>query len=284
MAGEKHFSAAEIANEKKRRRRRRKIILAVVFLLMAAAAVAEIAVLKSMTSVDRRFLRGVERGVAGGWESSIADLQLREQGCITDTTFIDTELEAVGEFNSKVYQDKALKKLAKRYISDLKKCRSAVAAHNTETDSDAFWNEFAEPYTDRLIVLRKLYVGDYKIGDGWEAYPEMLDELMSRAWAAEKMLQLEFTRTGTKNGMGEFKATLQNDSGYDIEFLNIDIEIYDSNDALAGTAEVYMEDIADGSSTELVFYYSDNKVSSYRITAIDLEAAPRPEITEEEQE
>ena len=83
--------------------------------------------------------------------------------------------------------------------------------------------------------------------------------------------------------MGEFKAVLQNDSGYDIEFINIDIEIYDSNDALAGTAEVYKEDIADGSSAELVFYFSDQKVSSYRITGVDLEAVQIPEIEENEQ-
>ncbi len=279
----KHFSASEIANEKKRRRRRRKIIFAVVFLLMAAAAVAEITVLKSMTSVDRRFLRGVERGVATGWESGISDLQLREQGCITDTTFIDTELEAVSEFTNKSYQDKELKKLAKRYISDLKKCRSAASSHNPETDSEAFWREFAGPYTDRLIVLRKLYLGDFKMGSGWEAYPEMLDELLSRAWAAETIPQLKFERTGSKNLMGEFKATLQNDSGYDIEFINIDIEIYDSSDALVGTAEVYKEDIADGSSAELVFYFSDQKVSSYRITGVDFEAVQMPENEENEQ-
>lgn len=265
----KHLSAADKEIEKKQRRKKRIIIFSVVFFVMAAAAVAELTILKSMTSVDRRFMREAERGVASGWESSLSDLQLKEQGRITNVSFIDTEYEAVKIFANKSFQDKQLKKLAKRYINDLKKCRNAALAHGPETDSDAFWDGFAEPYTDRLIVLSKLYLGDYKIGSSWDEYPEVLDEVLSKAWAAEIIPQIKFTRAGSKNGIGEFNAELRNDSGFDIEYLNINLEIYDSKDALVGTAEVIKENIADGSSAELVFYFSDQKVSFYRIAGID---------------
>jgi len=274
MAGEKHISASELASERAKKRRRRRIVLTIVFIAMAAAAAAEVIVLRTMTSVDRRFIRGVERGVASGWESGRADLQLKDKGAITDTAFIDAELEAAAEFANKGYKDKELKKLARQYISDLKKCRAAASAHDPAADSEAFWDEFAEPYTDRLIILRELYLGDYNLGGSWDEYPEMLDEVLSRAWAAEAVTQLEFSRADSKNGIGEFRAVLQNDSGFDIEFINIDIEIYDSDDTLVGTAEVYKEDIAEGGSEELVFYYTDKKVASYRIAGVDIEMLP----------
>ena len=272
MAHEKHLSAAESAAEQKMRRKRRRIILSVIIFLMAAAVTAEVVVLKTMTSVDRRFIRGVERGVSDGWSSGDSDLQLKDRGKITDTSFIDTEYEAVSEFRNKAYQDKALKKLAKKYIDDLKKCRAAAAAFDPSSDSEKFWREFAEPYTDRLTILRKLYLGEYSMGDSWAGYPEALDEVLFRGWTAETAAVLKFEREPKDNVIDRFKATFTNDSGFDIEHISLEVELFDSKDNPAGTAEVYAEDIKNGSSIELSFYFNSKKVKSYSITGVDCKA------------
>ena len=275
MAREKHLSAEIAAVEKKERQKRNRIIMAVLIFVMIAAVTGEVIVLKTMTSVDRRFIRGVERGVAEGWAANNSDLQLKDQGKITDASFIETEYAAVKEFRNKAYKDKELKKLVKRYIGDLRKCREAVSARDPSADSEAFWAGFAEPYTDRLIVLRKLFLGDFNMGSSWDEYPDYRDEVLFRGWAAESVAGLSFEREEGKGVIDRFKASLKNDSGFDIEYLTVDVEVLDSNDKLAGTAEVYAENINDGSTAELSFYFNGKKIESYRITGVDCKASPK---------
>ena len=269
MKKAKHLAAADRLEEQKRIRRIVRIIMTVVILLMLAAVIAELIVLKNMTSVDRRFIREAERGVVEGWESGKADLQLRDQGTVTDTTFIDKELEAVEIFRNKPYQDKELKQLAKRYVNDLRKCKAAARMHDPQPDKDSFWAEFGAPYCDRMMVLRALYTGDYKMGSSWDEFPEQRDEVMLRGWAVEKARSIRFERTEGEDGVYKFSARLKNDSGVDIAYLNLDVELYDSNDSVAETAEVINENIKDGSEATLVFYYSGAELSSYRVTYAD---------------
>ena len=280
MAREKHLSASDGAEERKHKRKIRKIILSALIIVMVAGATAELIILKNMTSVDRRFIRGVERGVTDGWNLRSGDLQLREYGMIKDASFIDAEYEAVREFRNKAYQDKKLRKLAKRYIDDLKKCRAAASAHDPVSDSDAFWKVFSGPYTDRLIVLRKLYTGDYSMGSSWENYPELLDEVMSRAWLADIIPALRFERKDPEDAIGRFTAALKNDSGFDLEYISIDVVIYDSKNNAVGTAEVMKENISKDSNTELTFYFNNKIVSSYKVTAFDCEFVQREQEAE----
>lgn len=273
MEKARHLKASERAEENKKKRRAVRIILTIIIFIMVAAITAEIAVLKGMTSVDRRFIRGVERGVTEGWQSGKSDLQLREQGAVTETAFIDKELAAVEEFRMKPYNDKELRKLAKRYIEDLKKCKEATELYDPEEDNDAFWADFSGPYTDRLMLLRKFRTGNYKMGSSWDSYPELRDEVMLRGWAAEQAESLRFSKEELDDGVYVFSARLNNDSGLDIAYLNIDIELYDSSDKKLGTAEVYKENIGNGKGVTLKFYYSGKNAASYRAVYVDCEPA-----------
>ena len=274
MKKARHLSAAEREEDKKKRRSTIRIILSVLIFIMIAAVAAEIIVLKGMTSADRRFTRRVERGVAEGWKNGKSDLQLRDQGRITDTAFIDKELEAVEEFRNKSYKDKELGKLARRYIDDLKKCRAAAQENDPVKDNEAFWDKFSGPYTDRLIILRKLYNSDYKIGSSWDSYRELRDEVLLRGWAAETAEALRFVKETGTDGNYKYKAVLTNDSGADIAYLNIELELYDSSDKAAGLAEVYKENIKDGSKVDLVFY-SGKEAASYRAAYVDCASEER---------
>ena len=269
MSSEKHLSADVLAADRRKRRKRKKGILIALIIIMVAAGAAEVFVLKSMTSVDRRFIRGVERGVASGWETGSGELQLRDSGKIVNTDFIDTELEAVREFKSKPYDDKELKELSRRYISALEKCREAAASHDPSADSEEFWKNFSAAYTDRLIVLKSLYNGDYKMGDSWDDYPEQRDEMLSRAWVAETLPNLTFKRTESENGIDRFTAVLKNNSGFDIDYISIGIIIYNKKGEKTGTAEVYKEKIPNESDASLVFYYNSDKIAYYKISKAD---------------
>lgn len=280
MDKDRHLSASDRAQEREKKRRAVRIILSVLIFIMIVVVTAEITILKKMTTVDRRFSRGVERGVAEGWETGRSDLQLSEQGMVTDTAFIDKEYEAVADFRNKPYQDRDLRKLARRYIDDLKMCRAAAQTHDPASENEDFWTEFSGPYTDRLILLREFYTGNYKMGSSWDSYPELRDEMLLRGWAAEMAEAIRFEKTEGEDGINKYFARIKNDSGVDIAYLNIDVVLYDSNDDPVETAEIIKEDVRNGSEAELVFYYSGKDVSSYRAAYVDCV----PEISEYDQE
>ena len=250
MERAKHLSAAEREQERKKKRKIKRIVLSILIVVLIAGIVAELIILKNMTSADRLFIRAVERGVASGWEEGKADLQLKK--------------------------DKGLGKLAGRYISALKECSTVAATYDPVNDSDEFWKHFSAPYTERLIVLRKLYTGDYAMGNTWDDFPEVRDEVLLRSWVAEMAGSLRFKREETE-GSNKFVASLKNDSGVDIDYLNIDINLYNKDDKLAATAEVIKENIKDGQEVQLEFYYSGKKLSAYRISSVDCIAAEPPE-------
>ena len=249
--------------------RRKRIILLCLIFVMVAVITAELVMLMTMTSVDSRFIRSVERGVAAGWETGSSELQLKYRGKITDASFIDAELEAVEEFRYKPYQSDELKELAAEYIDALKKCHDAAAAHDPASDNEAFWEEFSEPYGQRVSALRKLYMGDYKLGTGWDDYAEKRDEMLFRGWLVDKASQIVFEKTGTKSGITGYKYPFVNDSGFDIEYINFDVELYDSKGKVIGIAEVVKENIRNGRQVNIGFYYTGNKLKEYRITGVD---------------
>lgn len=268
MARYREPTPAEIQENKKRRNKRR-VILVVIMFVMVAAVTAELLILRGMTSVDRLFIRNVERSVAAGWKEGSGEFELRKKGQITDVSFIETELETVEEFRGKPYNDEDLGNLAKRYIDDLYKCSEAAKAHDSKTDNDEFWQEFAAPYTDRLIVLRTLYNGDYGLGRIWDDHPKQLEETLFRGWLAESAANLRFERSPAENGSDVFRAKLKNDTGHDIEFVDFEVELYNSKDKAVGTAEVYRKGIKKDSTAELRFYFKSDGVASYRIVSAD---------------
>lgn len=281
MEKARHLSASDREQDRKKKRKIRRIVLSILIVFLIAGIAAELIILKNMASSDRMFIRAVERGVAAGWEESKADLQLKERGRITDTSFIQVELENVEDFRNKAYKNKELGRLAGRYISALKECSLAAQTYDPADDSGEFWKHFSEPYTERLLVLRKLYTGDYAMGNSWDNYPEALDEVLLRSWVAETAGSLRF-KAAESEGPKKFVASFKNDSGVDIAYLNIDINLFDKEDKLAATAEVVKEDIKDGQEVQLEFYYGGKKLSAYRINAVDCIAAERAEDEKEE--
>ena len=265
MRKAKHLAADERAKNHKKK----KIALLVIIILLIAAVAAEVFIIRRMSTVDMLFMRSVERGVTEGWKTDNGDLQLKEQGMVTETGFIEKELEYTAEYRDKAFKDSELKELAHSYIDDLKRCSGAAKNHDPVTESEAFWGEFAEPYTERLVQLRRLFVENEYMGRSWDQYPDQLDEILFRGWIAEKIPELSFEVTDAGNGINKYTAKLYNDSGYDIDYINVDVEIYDSKDKLIGVAEVYQEDIKNGRSGELNFYYANKGKISYRVSGVD---------------
>lgn len=244
----------------------RRVILIVLVLLLVAGVTAEVVTLLSITNIDRRFTRSVERGLYDGWSLSINETQLQSAGRITDTGFIDKEYEAISEYVHRKYTDDDLGHLANEYISALNDCRHVAQQHDPEKDFDDFWTYFSDPYARRVKALYGLYKGDYNFMLDNEQFRSQISGLIAQGWLLESVEGLKFSNVTVGNNL-VFSSRLTNESGRDIEYLNLDIELLDKKGNVAETSSVYVTDIRDGGMMNLRFLSTSGKAVKYRVVS-----------------
>lgn len=252
--------------DKAAKKRKRRNVLLVVILLLAAAVAAALWTILTMTSIDQRFTRSVERGLYAGWSLDADETQLQTKGKITDTAFIDEEYAAVSEYMGKKYKDDELASLAKEYTSALKNCRKAANQYDPDKDFDRFWAAFSGPYEHRVRALYKLYKGDHGLDLNNSGFSEKSEYLLSQGWLLETLSGLRFS-SSEKDGVRTFTAKLRNDSGRDIEYLNIDVELLDKDGQPVETSSIYLTDIKADGEMRLQFISTSDKAVSYRVSS-----------------
>lgn len=250
---------------KPQRRKRKRILLVVLILILAAGTAAEIMIIKSMSTADRVFVRSIQRGLYSGWDLDRNEMQLAGTGQITDTSFVDKELEAVNSFKNRKFQDEELGRMADDYISALRACRSAAHRYSPGKDYDLFWENFSLPYGKRMEALYRIYTGEYNLSLDDTHYPEEVSNLLLQGWAIGKTRTLSFDIADTETAGTEFRTDFVNDSGYDLKYLDIELELLDADGKVITTASVYEEDIRNGSNAVLRFFHVGRKCAGYRI-------------------
>lgn len=240
--------------------------LLLVFLLLIAVTAGAVYTLMSMISIDRRFTRNVARGVTSGWALEADETQLQTEGRITDTAFIDAEYDAVSEYMNRTYKDDELGILAKEYTSALNDCRKAAKKYDPAADFDSFWAEFSGPYGRRVRALYKLHSGDFGLDLSDDNYREESEYLLSQGWLLETVSGLKF-RSYIKDGVRTFETRISNDSGRDIDYLNIDVELLDKDGKATETSSIYLNDIKAGEVMPLKFISTSENSVSYRVVS-----------------
>jgi len=246
--------------------RRSKWLPFVVIIVLFAAVAFELWTLLTITSIDRRFTRSVERGLYAGWNLDTDEMQMQAAGRITDTGFIDAEYDAVSEYMGRKYKDDKLADIARQYTSALKDCRKASRKYDPVKDFDKFWAAFSKPYGARIRALYKLQSGDYGFDLNVDDYPEESEYLLSQGWLLETVSGLKFS-SSEKDGIRTFEARVRNDSGSDIQYLNIDVELLDKSGKRAELSSVYLTNINAGDMMHLQFISSSEKAARYRIVS-----------------
>ena len=248
-----------------RKKRRRTIITLIILFILIIAVAAECVILFRMTDIDSRFTRAVQRGVHEGWALNSNELQLYNTGTITDTSFIEQEYAAISEYRNHRYKDDELGTLANEYIAAITACRKAAHRNDPKKDFNAFWSEFSEPYGRRLQVLYKLENGDFDMDLANEQYTEEYVYMIAQGWLLDKIEELEFIQTETEGGI-RFDTSIRNDTGYDIEYINLDIELSDPDGKVVENVSAYARDIDSDGMINLNFLCTANKAVKYRVT------------------
>lgn len=249
----------------KRNAKKKRILLVLIFVFVAILA-AEIATLLTLTSIDRSFPRYVEHALYDEWDLSEGDMQMQTTGRITDTRFIDLELDAISEYANKSYKDDDLSRIAHEYITALKECQTAASEHDPVAEPDAFWKAFSGPYGRRLKAIYKLHNGDFHFSLNKKKYEAQSAYILAQGWLLTATDNIKFTKTGSGD-TAFFDASLQNDSGLGIEYLNIDVELLDNAGKVKETSSVYIRNVESGDNMRLRFMSTSSAVNRYRIVS-----------------
>ena len=261
------------------------IIIIILELLLVFAMVA----LMNVTSVEKRFIRAIRQGVITGWSREINEMAFSDTEGGHDLAFIKDEYESVKSFKGMRFRKEALGELADEYISALEECLAVSEENDPAKDYDTFWSRFSQSYGRRVNAIYSIYRGNYGLSFSDEEqnkYAEEIDNILVKGWSLQKTGSIVFHRmhsdsesgTDDNEDSGEeyyYTATVSNDSGYDLKYIDVTVELYDSNGDLIEEISAYAENIKNGEDFELTCYQMvDAEAKSYLISAVECQHEP----------
>lgn len=256
------------------KRKTTRIIRNILLVLLSLALIVAAVDFWYMTSADKRFIRSMERGLYAGWEQSEPESSLRNLNLKGDTAFIDAEYKAVRSFRKKKdgFRDKALGDLAEEYISALAECRKVAKEKDPNKNFNGFWKQFSEPYGRRLRAICELYNGGYGLLEEIpEKYEARMEDILLQGWALNKTEEISFNRGSADN---ELVAKVKNDSGHELDYMELTIALYDDKGKKIETVTAYESNIKKNGSFKIRCYESEaGSASEFVITAINCEKA-----------
>lgn len=255
------------SNTKDIKKRIRKISkLEWIVILLVLCLLVTLAIFAMTTSTDGRFTRATIRGIENSWKLENGEIELQSQG--EETNFINVEYAAVYRYKRLQYKSDNMSKIAMQYISALKGCKEAAEKYDPEKNFDKFWAEFSPYYGQRIKALYALYKENpLAFKNIKKEYKADFDNLIINGWALDKTENIRFEKKKDKNGHTLFIAKVINDSDYDIETINLDIELLNDKDKVIDAASAYAENWKVGEEKSLQFYSASSKVKRYRIVA-----------------
>ncbi len=265
-ADEKEENSAEKDKKKGKKKRKKGMILKILLALMCVALVCLGVFVYRLTTADARFLRDMNRGLTASWTLENGEIELQNRDDVHSTEFIGLEYDAVSKYRDSKFRNKDLQALAVEYIDSLEQCKSVAESKDPDKDFDGFWREFSQPYGARLTAVYEIYKGGYGLLPENEGGIKEKENLLAQGWILSKAGEIVFERQENQEGIITYTAEIQNDSGFDLEFLDFEVELYNGKGKLIETASAYAENIGKGEPVSLVFYQtSADTVTQYRI-------------------
>ena len=246
----------------------KKKVLRYLIVIMSAFLLCLLIQLYFLTLSDARFIRDMTRGLSKSWSLENGEIELQKRDAVHSVEFVGIEYDAVAKYRDKTFRDEDLKTMALEYIDALEKCRTVAETNDPNKDFNGFWEEFSKPYGERLAAIYRLYKNGYKLRMVGSETGEDKDNLLAQGWIINKAEDIEFTTQKSEDGVVSFTGVIKNDSGYALDFLNLEIALYDKEGELIETAEAYATDIKKGGSVKLVFYQSaETEATQFRIVS-----------------
>ena len=215
-------------------------------------------------SVDEQFISSMEQGLQERWEINDS----RPDGTKEDwKAYINAEYSAVEKYKDEKFEDKELGKLAKEYITALSKSLDVVDEYNPSSNYDRFWNAYLPYYSDRNLIIRTIYNGNYGFKVS-EDNQENLDGLLASGWLSEMLSKIEFTGKD-EYGWTTYTASVVNDSGFDLDYVSLEINLLDKSGKTVDVTYASVENWDKDSTRQLEFMSDNSQASSYELVGGD---------------
>jgi hypothetical protein len=225
------------------------VVLIVSFLLVTIVGCSKDASseTKKEKSVDSTFIDELGEALKKRWKY-VDDVDSGNKEVEDDVTYMEELLSFEKElynYEKKDFNDPKLKAVATDYINGLKAQEESIQYYNVEYDKhDELWSK---GYNTRSTALLKL-VEEY----GLKLDEEQFKDLKTNAQLVKKenkitekidemVRNINFTKVKTEYDWTTYTSTLENTSGADLESFNIDINFFDAEGVIIGTAFAYHE-------------------------------------------
>ena len=92
--------------------------------------------------------------------------------------------------------------------------------------------------------------------------------LLAQGWILQKVDGISISRKENEDGTVTLKAKMKNDSGFDLKYVNLDLELYNKKEKAVEKLSIFAEDIKKGAEFELLGYQlSDSKITGYKVVS-----------------
>ncbi|MCA1063919.1 FxLYD domain-containing protein [Rossellomorea sp. AcN35-11] len=223
------------------------VIMIAAFLMVSIVGCSQEAATdkKEEKSIDTAFIHDLEKALEKRWKY-IDDVDNGKKVVEDDSEYMEELLsfeKELYDYLDKDFNDPKLKAIATDYLDGLKAQEESTKYYNVDfIKYDELWSK---GYNSRSTSLLKL-VEEY----GLDLNEEQFKDLKTNAQIVKKenkitenieemVRTINFTEVKTEYDWTTYNTTLENTSGADLESFSIDINFFDAEGVIIGTAYAY---------------------------------------------
>lgn len=221
-------------------------------------------------SVDESFTDDLESGLIKRWDlvgntsNDTASTQEDWEG------FVNAELDKIGDYKDKEFENKELKEQAITYIKSLEDTKDALKYY--ESNYSKFSTDYyGNYYNMRLVALKKINEItplEFKDDSDKKNFEGMIDEAETREFTNKLVDETEFKKTKDEYGYKTYSVTIENTSNANFEYLVFDINLVDKDGVVVETQTASTNNWEKGTKHRFEFG-TDKKFKKIEISKVE---------------
>lgn len=195
------------------------------------------------TGADKKFIKAVEKGLDARWDYLDSNEYQNADEKTALETAVQKELEKIQEFKDAEFDNPELGKLAKDYIASVEAQKEALKYYNDVVKYSEKWDEAYDQRSEYVVTLVDKF-GVKVDEEGYKDLKENAQVVKEENKVSEKldeeMKKIKFELVSNEYGWKTYEATIQNNTGVDIQDFYLDIALKDAEDVVAGKTQAYI--------------------------------------------
>lgn len=241
------------------------IALIIMLLLCLVVALSSCGGNTEEKTYDAAFLKDLSKGLMNRWDLAMEDGETQEDYY---ERLVTAELNKIGDYTTKKFEDTELQEKAISYINLLKNQQEALKY--ASSDYTKYFDMWESAYQKRTQAVRE-FIDTYDLTFP-NKYSDVLSEFDKVATVADEndklkediqtMLDnLTFEKVKESGSYKYYEALIENISDQTFESFSIDINLIDTDGVILDTEYVYVNNFAPGRKAKLEFSTDKDFVS-----------------------